>query len=165
MKLHSFAFYALVAPAITLGAGSVLADKSMDMDQDMDREQRSTQGATQSHMKNQAQMQNRGYMASIPAKSMQGSNLIGAEVKTMGGDEVGPVEDLIIGQDGQITAIVVGVGGFLGLGERKVAIGWDDVTKSVAADADDLDMWDDMELRINATRESLSAAPEFEAQE
>lgn len=164
MKLHSFAFYALVAPVITLGAGSVLADRSAD--QDFDREQqRNTQGATQSHMKNQAQMQNRGYMASIPAKSMQGSNLIGAEVKTMGGDEVGPVEDLIIGQDGQITAIVVGVGGFLGLGERKVAIGWDDVTKSVAADADDLDLWDDMELRINATRESLSAAPEFEAQE
>jgi len=97
--------------------------------------------------------QNRGFMSAIPAKGMQANNLIGAEVKTSGDVEVGPVSDLIIDDKGHIVAIVVSVGGFLGMGEREVAIGWDDVTRSGAAD--------DVELQINATRDQLLAAPEY----
>jgi len=98
-------------------------------------------------------MQNRGYMSSIPSGGMQANNLIGAEVKTSGDVDVGPVSDLIINEDGHIVAIVVSVGGFLGMGEREVAIGWDDVTRSATSD--------DVELQINATRDQLLAAPEY----
>jgi sporulation protein YlmC with PRC-barrel domain len=84
---------------------------------------------------------------------MHASDLIGAKVKTTGGEDVGPVNDLIIDEKGQVAAIVVGVGGFLGMGQRDVAIGWDDVTRSGTAD--------DLELRIDATREDLRSAPEF----
>lgn len=66
------------------------------------------------------------------------------------------MSDLIIDKDGQVVAVVVGVGGFLGMGEKNVAIPWDDVTKSGTAE--------EQELRIDATREELQSAPEFVTQ-
>lgn len=183
-KLHAIAFYALTAPVITLGAGSLLAQPAAD--RDTERAQQRTQseeGAPRSSplvtegeqntrragqpaaptaannraIPAQAQVMNRGYLASAPPNGMHSSYLIGASVQTTGGEDVGPVEDLVIDKDGQIVAIVVGVGGFLGLGEKRVAIGWDDVTMSGRAD--------EMELRIASTREALTSAPEFEEQD
>jgi hypothetical protein len=37
-------------------------------------------------------------------------------------DSIGKIDDLIIGADGRITHAVIGVGGFLGIGEKKVAL-------------------------------------------
>ena len=37
------------------------------------------------------------------------------------GEKIGTVGDLIIGPDGKIVAAVIGVGGFLGIGEKEVA--------------------------------------------
>ncbi|MFO7953447.1 PRC-barrel domain-containing protein [Thioalkalivibrio sp.] len=180
-KLHSFAFYALVTPAITLGAGSVLAQQYDE--QDADRDEQSTQrdqGATQSTDKDQragqsgseqaeeqrstrgeareeARMQSRGYMDSAPANGMHASELIGMDVETTGDEELGAIEDLILDQNGQVVAIVVGVGGFLGMGEKDVAIGWGHVTTSGTAD--------DRDLRVDVTREDLRSAPKFERRE
>ncbi len=197
-RLHTFAFYAVITPLVTLGAGSVLAEKSTD--QNVDREQQSTQhdedaeqygshpakenaqsdqGAKQSTSEqgkqrakdsgshparesaqsDQSRMKHQGYMSSAPANGMQVSNLIGAKVTTTGDEDVGPVSDLVIDENGQIVAVVVGVGGFLGLGERYVAIGWDDVTRSDTSDDDE------QELRVDVTREDLRAAPEFKTRD
>jgi hypothetical protein len=52
-----------------------------------------------------------------------------------------------------VLALVVSVGGFLGMGERNVAIPWDDVKTSGAMG--------EQELRIDLTREDLQQAPEF----
>ena len=35
---------------------------------------------------------------------------------------IGDVNDIVIGKDGNIEAVVVGVGGFLGIGEKDVAV-------------------------------------------
>jgi hypothetical protein len=40
-------------------------------------------------------------------------------------DNIGEVNDLIIGSDGKITHAVVGVGGFLGIGEKDVSVPFD----------------------------------------
>ena len=37
-------------------------------------------------------------------------------------DSIGKVDDLVIGADGRITHAIIGVGGFLGIGEKKVAV-------------------------------------------
>lgn len=176
-KLHSFAFYALLTPVLTLGAGSLLAQPA---DQNVDREQQSTQrdkddaymskkndqstqrakqpdtltAADRRSMHDQSRKQNRGYMSSAPSTGLHASELIGAEVKTTGNENVGPVDDLIIDENGQIVAIVVGAGGFLGMGEKDIAIGWGHVTQSRTSDEPD--------LRIDLTREELRSAPEFE---
>lgn len=155
-KLHSFTLYALITPAITLGAGSVLAEQATGYDSD--RQQKSSQGDMKTNpmagtQPGQAGMKHRGYMDAVPANGTHASNLIGADVKTAKDEEVGTVNDLIIDEKGQVVAIVVSVGGFLGMGEKDVAIGWDDVTRSVIAD--------DNELQIKSTREGLMSAPEF----
>lgn len=191
-KLHTYAFYALVTPAITFSSAAVLAQQpaGQDADREQQREQQSTQsdrGATPSaadrerqstqrdqradragqsdaqtaaerrNQREDSRMEHRGYMNSAPMNGLQLSDLMEAEVTTTGDEDVGSVDDLIINEDGQVVAIVVGVGGFLGMGQKDVAIGWDDVTRSGASD--------ELELRIDATREELRSAPEFEREE
>lgn len=57
-----------------------------------------------------------------------GSKIIGADVYSTAGEKVGDVNDLILDGTGKITGVVVGVGGFLGVGEKNVALAWDAVT-------------------------------------
>jgi len=164
------ALYALVAPVLTLGAGSVLA-----AGQDGDQQKESSQyeqsaGQSDSKMKSdgkmhsdsnkamrdQSGMKNQDYIASTPANGMRASGLIGAEITTTGDENVGEVSDLIIDQNGQVVAVVVGVGGFLGMGEKDVAISWDQLTASGTSDG--------QKLRVNVTRDELQSAPKFEKQ-
>ncbi|WP_373001677.1 PRC-barrel domain-containing protein [Marinobacter sp.] len=162
-KLHSFAFYALVTPAIAFGSGAVLAeqssgegvDKGAKTSQHEQDAMKSTSKSAQTDQKMQDQsgMQSRDYLASAPANGMHASDLIGSTVRTTGDEDVGAVSDLIINQNGEVVAVVVGVGGFLGMGEKDVAIGWDHLTKSITSDEQD--------LRVDLSREDLESAPEF----
>lgn len=178
-KLHSLAFYALVAPAITLGSGAVFAAQAdsenkdlgeQSMGQDADQSKQSSkhgEDATKSSYNESAQsdqktgdqsgMKDKGYMASAPAQGMQASDLIGSDLKTSGDESVGEIGDLIIDQDGKVVAVVVSVGGFLGMGEKHVAISWDQVQMSSNAD--------DRDLRVDVTREELESAPGFKKQD
>lgn len=179
-KLHSLAFYALVAPAITLSSVAVVAQQSTGPD--AEREQQglnsdrdatqtipggtysNTAGEAGSHVgadreteRDQPHTQRQVYTDSASSNGMQASDLIGAEVKTTGDDEVGSVTDLIIDRNGQVVAVVVGVGGLLGMGEKNVAIGWDDVKKSGGSEY--------LKLQVDLTHEELRSAPEFDKQE
>lgn len=49
------------------------------------------------------------------------STLMDARVVSAAGEAIGDVEDLIVGPDGRIAGVVVGVGGFLDVGEKDVA--------------------------------------------
>jgi sporulation protein YlmC with PRC-barrel domain len=66
-------------------------------------------------------------------------------------DTIGDVNDLIIGDDGAITDAVIGVGGFLGIGEKNVAVPFNEL-QVVERDGD-------IRLIYAATREQLEAAP------
>jgi sporulation protein YlmC with PRC-barrel domain len=48
--------------------------------------------------------------------------LIGAKVVNKDGTAVGDIEDLIVGDGGRIEGVIMGVGGFLGVGEKKVGV-------------------------------------------
>ena len=54
--------------------------------------------------------------------------LIGHEVVGSSNEYVGIVDSLILRQDGRVDQVILGVGGFLGLGQRKVALHWKDLT-------------------------------------
>lgn len=61
----------------------------------------------------------RGYLA---------SNLIGKYIyvsATEDSDTIGDVNDIVVGEAGAVKAVIVGVGGFLGIGEKDVAIEFD----------------------------------------
>ncbi|UWQ22139.1 PRC-barrel domain-containing protein [Jannaschia sp. W003] len=74
-----------------------------------------------------------------------------------GWDDIGEIGDLIIGVDGTLEAVVVDVGGFLGMGERQVAVRWD-ALRGVREEDDEAEYF----LGLNTTKEALEAAPEVE---
>jgi hypothetical protein len=49
------------------------------------------------------------------------------DLKSAGGDDIGEVEEVLSDASGQPTAIAVEVGGFLGIGDREVVLGLDQV--------------------------------------
>ena len=57
----------------------------------------------------------------------QASKLEGVDVYNNADEKIGDISELIIDNSGKIQAVVVGVGGFLGIGERDVAIPFDQV--------------------------------------
>jgi sporulation protein YlmC with PRC-barrel domain len=79
------------------------------------------------------------------------SDMIGSKVVTPKGEDLGKVDDLIVGQDGKVQAAVLSVGGFLGIGDKRVALPWQEVQKGSA----------DRPLVVAMTKKQLEAAPEF----
>lgn len=72
-------------------------------------------------------------------------------------ENIGDIKELVIGRDGAVKAVVLGVGGFLGMGQKNVAISMNDL-KFVR----DGDRPDDYFLVVNSTKEALNAAPAFQ---
>ncbi len=52
------------------------------------------------------------------------TGLLGHDVVGAGGTELGRIVDLLVDAQGQVRAVVVDVGGFMGVGNRKVAVAW-----------------------------------------
>ncbi len=69
-------------------------------------------------------------------------------------DMIGDINDIVITPEGQVSAVIVGVGGFLGIGEKDVSVSYD----AVEWVERDNDRW----LVANMTREQLEAAPSFD---
>jgi sporulation protein YlmC with PRC-barrel domain len=57
----------------------------------------------------------------------QGSKFIGLNVYNNENDKIGDIKDMMLNKDGKVDLVVIGVGGFLGVGERDVAIKWSDM--------------------------------------
>ena len=55
-------------------------------------------------------------------------DLIGTRIKNAEGKDIGEIDSLVIDpQSGRISYVVVGLGGFLGVGERKVVVPWSEL--------------------------------------
>ncbi|AVI62711.1 PRC-barrel domain-containing protein [Halomonas sp. GFAJ-1] len=98
------------------------------------------------------------YLTSQPEGTFHADSLIGNDVKSTVEDDndIGTISDLIINEDGQIQAVVVGVGGFLGMGEKDIAIDWDSL--ELTKDHDD----EEYVIRVNASQDALEEAEEYE---
>lgn len=79
------------------------------------------------------------------------SAMIGASVRDGAGQKIGTVDDLVIAPDRRIEQLVLSVGGFLGLGEKLVAL----PVAGLRAQADGL-------ILAGASRQSLEASPAFD---
>lgn len=74
-----------------------------------------------------------------------------------GWNDIGEVNDIILGRDGSVDAVLVDIGGFLGVGERQVAVDMA-ALRFVQDDATDADDWF---LVMQADRATLDGAPEW----
>jgi sporulation protein YlmC with PRC-barrel domain len=62
------------------------------------------------------------YRGQGPTQYLAKTRLIGAKVLNKDGIVIGDIEDLIIGTDNKIDGVIMGVGGFLGAGEKKIGV-------------------------------------------
>jgi sporulation protein YlmC with PRC-barrel domain len=53
------------------------------------------------------------------------SKLMGLDVYNEANEKLGDVNELILDKDGKINAVVIGIGGFLGMGEHDIAVTMD----------------------------------------
>lgn len=78
-------------------------------------------------------------------------NMLGKNVYNERNEKIGTISDLIVAPDTTVSYVIVGAGGFVGLGKHDVAI---DVT--------DLEMRDNKFVLEGATKDSLKAMRTFE---
>ena len=83
---------------------------------------------------------------------------LGQDVHNLTGERVGDVNDLIFDRQGRISTVVVGVGGFLGMGEKDVGIPYPSLTFNVGKAGERV-------IVIAASKEDLLKAPTFLATE
>ncbi|HEY9038855.1 MAG TPA: PRC-barrel domain-containing protein [Roseovarius sp.] len=112
----------------------------------------------------QVEMQQSDFYASnlIGMRIYNAENAVAADTTIADGgeaewDDIGEINDIIVTQDGKVSAVILGVGGFLGIGERDVAVPMSDITV-VREEGDS----DDRFLVVSTTKEALEQMPAFE---
>lgn len=95
------------------------------------------------------------YLTEQTSDQIAASTYIGQTVYNAGDESIGEINDLIMKKDGGVEAAVIGVGGFLGLGEKDVAVPFDRIAIAEQPNTDKL------KLTTTETADTLKAAPEF----
>lgn len=86
-----------------------------------------------------------------PVTGMRVTKIIGSKVKNSAGENVGSIDDLVVREKDQVVMAVISVGGFLGIGDRKVAVPWNE-----------LSFGNDRTATYNVTKEQLKEQPEYQ---
>jgi sporulation protein YlmC with PRC-barrel domain len=95
---------------------------------------------------------------------IRASKLIGASVYDPNDQKIGAVDELVLNPDGKVADVVIGVGGFLGAGEKRVAVPMADLKRGkndhfvLAATKDSLKQMANFELKTAGTAGSGSSA-------
>jgi sporulation protein YlmC with PRC-barrel domain len=92
-------------------------------------------------------------MTTVPGSSLTVTDWYKQDVYDQSNNKIGQVMDVLVGQDGQVNALIVGVGGFLGAGEKDVAVSFNTV-KATRKD-------NKVYLTMNTTKDALKSAPGF----
>ncbi len=82
------------------------------------------------------------------------SKMIGKSIYNASNENIGKVSDLVLSQNGQIDAVVIGVGGFLGIGEKSVAVPFSAI--QVTNDQDG-----NPKFTAQMSKDDLNKAPDF----
>ncbi|MEQ8656635.1 MAG: PRC-barrel domain-containing protein [Hyphomicrobiales bacterium] len=72
-------------------------------------------------------------------------------------NDIGEINEIFLTGEGEVAAVILGVGGFLGMGEKDVAVDMSEI-RLVSEDGDTGNFF----LVINSTQAELEAAPAFE---
>ena len=83
------------------------------------------------------------------------SDLIGKSVVNAQDESIGEINDLVTDQSGKIVAVLIGTGGFLGIGEKDVGVRFEDL--KLARDENN-----DVKVIANLSQETLASAPDYE---
>lgn len=84
-------------------------------------------------------------------ETLGAEEIVGKEVVNQEGEVIGEIDDVVVDTSSQMQLAVIDVGGFLGIGDKSVAVSFDQ-----------LQLTDDDRVRSDLTRETLEAQPEYD---
>jgi sporulation protein YlmC with PRC-barrel domain len=126
----------LIASAMTIAASLALAEAPM----------KSTTMAPASTTTTE-------FLSTIPSNALLVSNIYDRNVYDAGENKLGEIKDIVIDRSGTIGAVIVSVGGFLGVGDKDVAVAFEAVNISQRNNK----TW----LSMNTTKAALMSATGF----
>lgn len=97
-----------------------------------------------------------GVAAPSGASAMGASGAVANTASDTNAQQIGTISDLVVDRQGTIKAVVVGIGGVLGIGQKSVAVPFTQVKWQVAADGS-------VRGALDTTADALKAAPDFKA--
>jgi sporulation protein YlmC with PRC-barrel domain len=90
-------------------------------------------------------------MSSIPTQSVTVTDWYKQSVYDPAKSKIGEITDVLLSPDGKVNALIIGVGGFLGIGEKDVAVPFD----AVMHETRDGKVY----LTLDTTKDALKGAP------
>jgi len=95
-------------------------------------------------------------------KIWMANDFIGKTVYSQNNENVGDINDVIFSKDGKIVGVVLGVGGFLGIGEKNVVVKLDAIQMTNTGSNNNTADNSNMQLVVATTKDALEAAPSFD---
>jgi sporulation protein YlmC with PRC-barrel domain len=92
-------------------------------------------------------------MATVPSSSLTVTDWYKQPVYDRSNNKIGSIDDVLVDPNGQVSAVIVGVGGFLGAGEKDVAVNFNAIKKTTQNDK--------IYLTMDTTQDALKSAPGF----
>lgn len=90
------------------------------------------------------------------ASTVRASELIGRDVINQNEEELGSVEDVVIGRDGRVSYLVVAHGGVMGVGDNLIPVPFSAIEQQTSEEDN---------IVLNMSKEELENAPSFAANE
>jgi hypothetical protein len=94
------------------------------------------------------------YSTPTSSAHWRSSDIVGKPLYSENNERIGEIEEILFSSDGRVTAAIVSVGGFLGMGERKVALTFAAIRMSKDSNGNH-------RMLITVDRDALRAAPEY----
>jgi sporulation protein YlmC with PRC-barrel domain len=98
------------------------------------------------------------FIIAQPADQWLARVFIGAKVNNNNGEAIGDVNDLLFDKTGRISIVVLGIGGFLGLGEKNVAVPFSALSFATSPTGQRI-------ILVPLSMDALKQAPQFTATE
>jgi sporulation protein YlmC with PRC-barrel domain len=92
-------------------------------------------------------------MTAVPTNSSTVTNYYKQDVYDPSDTKIGTINDVLVDKDGRVTAFMIGVGGFLGMGEKDVAVPF-----AAVHGTEKNSKW---YLTMNTTKDALKSAPGY----
>jgi hypothetical protein len=130
-------------------ATDTTADRQMQAEDRMRQNEQLAQ--QQAEQQQDRSLANPGDSAVDSLDTLGVDEIVGKKVVSQQGEEIGEIEDVVVDTSSQTKLAVIDVGGFLGIGEKSVAVSFDQ-----------LELSDDGRVRSDLTRETLESQPEYD---
>jgi sporulation protein YlmC with PRC-barrel domain len=92
-------------------------------------------------------------MSAVPTSAKTVSDWYKQDIYDPSDSKIGKIDDVLVSNTGQVNAVIVGVGGFLGAGEKDVAVPFSAVKQTTKNNK--------TYLTMDTTKDALKSAPGF----